>query len=125
MEDEVENEAGEPGDALVGDKAKEGSDECLHGLARHLAQGFQQLFQRRNSYLPEDITGWLQQMQGEIEAFIGRMQSMKNAALSVQDVEQIGAIMTTAGLVSREPHPMVLREGSDPGAWVLQAERPV
>ncbi len=94
------------------------------GLGRHLYQGFQKMFEGRQAYALEDITGWLGGMKGEIEAFTGRMQSMKEAALSKIDVEALMTLMAEAGLECQPPEPFVLKENSAPGAWVLRATRP-
>ncbi len=93
------------------------------GLSRHLYQGFQQLFERRQNYLQSDITNWLDGMEGEIEAFTGRMQSMKDAALSAHEINALKAVFTTAGFSDWSAEPFQLKDTGMPGAWALKATR--
>lgn len=68
------------------------------GLAAHLYQGTQQLYEKRQAYAFQDIKGWLDGMRGEIEAFAARMQSMIDAALSETDIESLRAAFKENGV---------------------------
>ncbi len=94
------------------------------GLGQHLYQGFQQLYQRRQAYKLSDITGWLSGMEHEVQAYIGRMQSMKDAALDKEAVEVLMQVFKEHGCETETPEPFLLREDEAPGAWVLKASKP-
>ena len=93
------------------------------GLAQHLHLGFSQLYQRRQAYDLADITGWLAGMQKEIDAFIGRMKSMEEAALDEAQVTAFLDKFRQAGFRETSAEPFLLKTGEAPGAWVIRAKR--
>ncbi len=70
------------------------------GIAAHLHNGASQLFERRQTYLEQDILGWLDRMAGEISAYAGRMTGMLNAAIDPAEAAQLLARIAPAGEVS-------------------------
>lgn len=93
------------------------------GLAAHLYQGTQQLYERRKAYDLEDILKWLEGMEVEISTFLGRMQSMMAAALSDQDVKEFLAGLQAQGLICEPPDVLRLDEARDEAGWILQAHQ--
>lgn len=59
------------------------------GLAAHLQAGAGQLFERRRSYLESDILKWLDDMEGEMVAYRGRMNGMLGAAIDRDEGESL------------------------------------
>lgn len=90
-------------------------------LAAHLYAGTQQLHERRSAYTLADVTGWLDGMAGEIDAFMGRMQSMLDAAMSVDEAERLVASLRRMGLTAETPE--ILEMGGSPAALVIKARR--
>ncbi len=72
------------------------------GLAAHLYQGTQTLFENRKAYDLTDITDWLDGMESEIKAFYGRMTGMLNAALSEADIMAITGALHDGGVMCEE-----------------------
>lgn len=94
------------------------------GLAAHLYSGTQTLFSKRQNYSLEDIVGWLDGMANEIVAYYGRMQSMMDAALSQQDINDLGAAFESHGLLMGDAD--VLKSGfvEDELGWIIRAAKP-
>ncbi|MGB0906943.1 MAG: class I SAM-dependent methyltransferase [Maricaulaceae bacterium] len=96
------------------------------GLAEHLYKGTQELYQKRHAYALPDVHGWLDGMMAEITAFIGRMESMKKAALTKADVDAIYQSMREGGLVTETPSVLKVANasgGEDEIGWILSAKK--
>lgn len=94
--------------------------ETPKGFAVHLLNGTQDLFQRRASLGLEAMLSWLDEMEHEMDRFIGRMVSMDKAALDDQSLSAIEAGFRSFGV---EPRPReILRDsrGHDLG-WIISA----
>ncbi len=92
-------------------------------LAAHLLNGSHQLFERRQSYALEDVLAWLSGMEGEVLAFLERMESMRAACLGEGDVREVMEVLQQAGLRGEEPEAFYFAEGEEPGAWILRAQK--
>lgn len=95
------------------------------GLAAHLYQGTQQLYERRQSYDLSDMTGWLDGMAAEVDAYVGRMQSMSDAALTTEALDAVFAVLRQTGLTVLDPETLYSGPQKDPIAWIIKANRPV
>lgn len=92
------------------------------GLASHLYQGTQTLWERRRGYALSDVIAWLDGMSAEIAAFTGRMSSMREAALSEDDAKAVCTVLSDAGM---DVEPLdVLTLGGDNIAWIIKARKP-
>jgi len=91
------------------------------GLAMHLYQGTGQLYQRRKNYALADIHGWLDAMGAEIDAYIGRMASMIEAASTDEEASAALAILEDAGCKTQPLETFQL--GGKDAAWVMKAEK--
>jgi len=116
--------------ALAAREAVKGPEEALGelgardgGFAAYLYEGAGKLYSNRTSYAIQDITGWLDGMQLQIDAFIGRMQGMIDAALSRDEAEAVLAVWAAAGCETSALAPVSL--GGEEAAWLLKASRPV
>ena len=91
------------------------------GLAGHLYQGAQQMYGRIANFALPDILGWLDAMQAENDAHVGRMASMIEAAATEAEAETALAILQQAGC---ETEPLKRFElGGKDAAWVLRATK--
>ena len=91
------------------------------GLAGHLYQGAGRMYGRIANFALQDILGWLDAMQGEIDAYVGRMSSMIDAAASEETGEAALAILREAGCTT-QPLQRFQLKGND-AAWVLRATK--
>ena len=91
------------------------------GLAAHLYQGTQTLYQQRRRYNLGDIIGWLNGMEAEINAFIGRMDSMQRAALGDDDVKGILRVLEQGGLKPDPPKMFMSASTNDVLGVVISA----
>ncbi len=92
----------------------------IHKLGQHLYSGTVDLFNRRKAYVLGDILGWLDGMQSEIDAYRGRMLSMKQAALSEKDVYKILEVFSQSGFEIEVPRKFYLQNTEKPAAWSLR-----
>jgi len=96
-------------------------DNQILQLGKHLHVGTIDLFNRRKAYELEDITGWLDGMQYEIDAYKGRMASMRTAALDKPACKAILDVLAGAGFSKSEPEHLFMAGDSEPAAWILKA----
>ncbi len=92
------------------------------GLARHLHAGTIDMFNRRRAFDLTDIIGWLEGMSAEMQAYKGRMLSMKRAALSEAEANKILDAFNAAGLTVEKLDKLFLQDDDKPVAWILQAQ---
>ena len=97
-----------------------GGDQ-IRQLGQHLYSGAMDLYDRRQAYALEDITGWLDGMQFEINAYKGRMASMKSAALDQARGEAILSNLENAGFKAAPLAHLFLSGDDEPAAWILKA----
>lgn len=93
----------------------------VQSLAAHLLSGTAQLWERRAAYKLDDVTGWLNGMKGEIEAYKARMDSMMDAALDEAAVQSCAAQLEAQGL-SVACAPLAL--SGKAAAWTLSGQKP-
>jgi SAM-dependent methyltransferase len=96
-------------------------DDQIQKLGHHLYGGTIDLFNRRKAYALEDIMGWLDGMQHEIDAYKGRMASMQAAALDREGCEAILAVLDAAGFAPAPLEHLFLGSDTEPAAWILKA----
>jgi len=101
----------------------QGGGSEIHKLGQHLYSGTVDLFTRRKAFSLTDITNWLDGMQSEIDAYKGRMQSMRQSALSEKDARNILSVFKDAGFETDKPEQFFLTGDKKPAAWVLRAYR--
>ncbi len=92
------------------------------GLAAHLYQGTQTLYEKHRAYTLNDITGWLGGMEAEIKAFVGRMESMQAAALTQADAMAVLAALEAGGLKPQPLEPFVSKIKGDVIGWIISAK---
>jgi len=95
----------------------------IHKLGQHLYNGTVELFTRRKAFSLADIIDWLDGMQKEIDAYRGRMQSMRQSALSEKDARNILSAFKDMGFVTENPEHFYLAGDNKPAAWVLRASK--
>ena len=95
----------------------------IAALANHLLTGTADMFGRRKAFALSDITGWLDGMNGEINAYRGRMTSMKQAALSGVDAGNILSVFEKNGFKTAPPEKLYMGGEDIPAAWILRAQR--
>lgn len=74
-------------------------------------------------YDPDEVLGWLRGMQGELEAFAGRMASMRDAALDESGFEEVRQRIESAGLEIVQADRLQDDATAEPIAWRLLARR--
>ena len=78
---------------------------------------------RIQHYEPLEVLDWLKRMQGEVEAFLGRMVSMCNAAIDEKEFEQLQEKLREGGFDMRRNSALADRDKPVPLAWALIAKK--
>lgn len=78
---------------------------------------------RIRRYEPSEVLGWLKKMQKEIEAYAGRMASMRDVAIDAARFEQMRAALAENGFEILRAEPLVHRDQDLPMAWALIAKK--
>jgi SAM-dependent methyltransferase len=78
---------------------------------------------RIQHYDPDEVMGWLENMQIEIPKQLGRMESMQRAALDQKAFEAVCERLSQHGLSTVRAQPAQVRGEALPVAWILQASR--
>ena len=81
------------------------------------------IHQRIQHYEPDEILDWLKTMDGELDAYAGRMSSMSQSATDQEHFEQVVADLRDKGYKIERADPLVTAESELPLAWVLIATR--
>lgn len=93
------------------------------GLAMHIQTGTAQLFSRLANYKFQDIAGWLDGNESEVKAYLARMDAMRGAALSKDDVNAVNAALEQGGMSASNPE-VFAPDGEDkPIAWIIRATK--
>ena len=86
--------------------------------------GVADIHERLQAFDPEEVLGWLQRLDSEMETFAGRMKSMIESAMDQEAFEKACGILRGAGCEVDQAGPL-LAPGEDlPYAWVITASRP-
>ena len=93
-------------------------------LAAHLLNGFQQLMERRFSYDLQDILGWLDGMENELNSYIGRMEAMLGAALDENKLLAARQALEGRGLRIVSARQFPSEAEAECFAWSIDAVRP-
>ena len=89
------------------------------GLAEYLYVSSQQMFNQRAKYHYKDIMDWLDGMENEVERFIGRMTSMKSAAIDDAKMDRMLASFKTAGF-KMEPASPLIDSTDEALGWIIK-----
>lgn len=95
-----------------------------HQLALQTLTGTQMMFQRRKAYSLDDITGWLDRVEGENAAHMNRMQGMLDAALTKAEADLTLEALRARGLITGPAVAFRATPDTDPFAWILKASKP-
>ena len=82
-----------------------------------------QIHQRIQHYEPDDILNWLKRMDGELNAYAGRMSSMSEAAIDNIGFDSIQAGLRAQGLVIERAEALHISDHDLPMAWVVIAKK--
>lgn len=77
---------------------------------------------RRRAYEPQQILEWFDQTESMLALYLQRMESMRTAALSTDDVGQIAEMFAAAGYRAFDARPVSFVENGATAAWRIEAE---
>jgi SAM-dependent methyltransferase len=78
---------------------------------------------RIQNYSPEKLFDWLDAIEGELEAYEGRMASMTENALDAAAIERVVSRLSSAGLAVDPPQTLSMHESGTLAGCVLSAHR--
>ncbi len=78
---------------------------------------------RITNYEQTEIISWLDQMDNEMESYIGRMESMCSAALTPEQFSEICYQLTELGFSISQREPLLPQDSDLPLAWILIASK--
>lgn len=93
------------------------------GTILRLYQDVRNMHDRMQHYEPSEVLNWLDGMQGEIEAFAGRMASMRDAAIDADTFAELCEKLENHGFRILRSDPLVVPDRNVPLAWALIAMR--
>jgi ubiquinone/menaquinone biosynthesis C-methylase UbiE len=82
-----------------------------------------QIHQRIQHYESDEVLDWLKKMDGELDAYAGRMSSMSEAAIDSETFEKILKGLLDQGYTINRAEPLLIPGHDLPLAWVLIATR--
>jgi len=119
----IQNLVGPRDELITWIASRKSSGGEIHAFGQHLYNGTIELFSRRKAFSLSDIIDWLDGVQSEIDAYRGRMQSMRQASLTEKDARNILSVFKDAGFATSQPEQFYLAGDENPAAWVLRASR--
>jgi len=78
---------------------------------------------RMRHYEPSAVVGWLEKMQDAIDAYAGRMASMRDVAIDATSFGQVRAALAENGFEILRAEPLAHPDQDLPIAWVLVAKK--
>jgi hypothetical protein len=78
---------------------------------------------RMQNYEPDDVLGWLERMQVEVQAFRGRMASMCDAAIDAKTFERLCQKLQGQGFEMLRNDALEDQDRGLPLAWALVAAK--
>jgi hypothetical protein len=81
------------------------------------------IHQRIQHYEPGEVLDWLNRLDGELDAYAGRMSSMSKSAIGSETFEQIVAGLHNRDYTVDRAEPLVIPDEKLPLAWILIATR--
>ncbi len=82
-----------------------------------------QIHQEIQHYEPAEVLDWLSRMDGELDAYAGRMSSMSDSAIGSDTFEQICDGLRSRDYTIERAEPLMAPDQDLPLAWVLVATR--
>ncbi len=82
-----------------------------------------QIHQRIQHYEPTEILDWLNRMEGELDAYAGRMASMSESAINDESFEQIKDGLHYRDYTIERAEPLMTPDQDLPLAWMLIARK--
>ena len=82
-----------------------------------------EIHQRIQHYEPTEILEWLKRMDGELNAYAGRMSSMSECAIDNDTFEKISTGLRRQGYTIARADPLLVPDHDLPLAWVLIATK--
>jgi ubiquinone/menaquinone biosynthesis C-methylase UbiE len=82
-----------------------------------------QIHERIQHYEPDDVLAWLSSMNGELDAYAGRMSSMSKSAIDSETFEQIVVDLRSQGFTIEGAEPLIIPNHDLPLAWILIARK--
>ena len=81
------------------------------------------MYSQMSAYAEEDVMSWIDGMGHELDAYIGRMQSMVDAALDGPELDAQCARLTRLGFERPQRERLRIGASSLPAAWTIVARR--
>ena len=91
------------------------------GTVTQLYNDVARIHSRLPHYDPDEVLGWLERMESELETYGGRMASMLNAALDAEDFERACQSLTARGCILETAGPFKASDRDEPFGWALVA----
>jgi len=82
-----------------------------------------QIHQEIQNYEPAEVLDWLSRMDGELDAYTGRMSSMSDSAVDSKTFRQICDELRSRGFTTECAEPLMAPDQNLPLAWVLIATK--
>ena len=107
----------------VAKQVGEGIGRMKKGIHTHLFFGFRELFEKRQQYDLADIIAWLDDMRGELDMNIDRLSRMCEAAMSIDEINNVKKIFKKMGVKDVHCTSFETPGHNLPVAWNLTARR--
>ena len=105
------------------DILREWGPAAADGLPRQLYQDIAHMYQRMSAYEPGEVMGWLEGMTAELDAYVGRMSSMLEAAIDEPVLAAQCSALKQLGFGASETGTLAMGDDDAAAAWWLTAQR--
>lgn len=96
-------------------------EHAAGGTMADLYAGVARIHSRLPNYDPDEVLGWLQRMESELDAYAGRMSSMIGSAIDRDAFEAICTAIDSRGWTVKQAGPLTPPGQELPLAWALVA----
>lgn len=93
------------------------------GLPQQLYSDIASMYQRMSAFEESDVLDWIDGMEKELAAYLGRMQSMIEAALGQSELHSLMGLLAQRGFEQSSPRVLHMGPASEPAAWAIVLRR--
>ncbi len=94
------------------------------GLPNKIYQDIAHMYKRMRAYEASDVLNWVDGMEGQLQAYAGRMQSMLDAALDETAMSDLCGALQQQGLHIEVLQALCMGPRQEKAAWQLRAAKP-
>lgn len=101
----------------------EHGETLANGLVHRIYADIAHMYKNMKAFDPDEVIAWSNKVEGELQVYSQRLESMHAAALDDATMAQNIALWAEHGLVISDPETLSLGEANEPAAWIVKGQK--